>query len=286
LGNPTRDDGSTDNSAKIAKEYASLYPDRVRYLHHQNFQNLGMSAARNLGIDNAKGEYIAFLDADDVWMPDKLTEQVEILAAHPTAGMVYGRSLMWYSWNDRREDRLTDYLPPLGLQADRLIRSGQLSIPFLQDLIQSPTTCSMMVRREVFATIGRFENDFRGLNEDKVFIFKVLLNTPVFVADRYWAKYRQHEASNCATVNRDDRVFVACEVYFNWVKTYLTDCGVQDADLWQALRKQQIRYRHRFLYYLSDPQELAVWIGRRILLPKSLRHWLWVTFSDRETVRI
>jgi glycosyltransferase involved in cell wall biosynthesis len=52
------DDGSTDNSTKIALKYAQQDPEKVRYLEHENHQNLGMSAARNLGINNAKGEYI------------------------------------------------------------------------------------------------------------------------------------------------------------------------------------------------------------------------------------
>jgi glycosyltransferase involved in cell wall biosynthesis len=73
------DDGSTDGSRSFALRYAEEHPDKVRYLEHANRQNKGMSASRNLGIANAKGEYIAFLDADDVWLPNKLEHQVTIL---------------------------------------------------------------------------------------------------------------------------------------------------------------------------------------------------------------
>ncbi|MDJ0799822.1 MAG: glycosyltransferase family 2 protein, partial [Calothrix sp. MO_167.B12] len=61
------DDGSTDGSTEIALRYAQKYPEKVRYLEHKEHQNRGMSATRNLGIRHAKGEYITFLDADDVW---------------------------------------------------------------------------------------------------------------------------------------------------------------------------------------------------------------------------
>lgn len=59
------DDGSTDASTQIALGYSQQFPDKIRYFDHDNHQNRGMSASRNLGIRNARGEYITFLDADD-----------------------------------------------------------------------------------------------------------------------------------------------------------------------------------------------------------------------------
>src|SRR5215212_3944019 len=82
------DDGSTDGSTQIALDYAHQYRAKVRYLEHPGHQNRGMSAARNLGISYARGQYVAFLDADDVWMPHKLHQQVEILDSHPEAAML------------------------------------------------------------------------------------------------------------------------------------------------------------------------------------------------------
>src|SRR5262245_22187425 len=73
------DDGSTDGGTDIALRYAHRYPQRVCYLEHPGHQNRGMSASRNLGIRNAKGDYIAFVDADDVWLPSKLAQQVAVL---------------------------------------------------------------------------------------------------------------------------------------------------------------------------------------------------------------
>src|SRR5436309_13798317 len=84
------DDGSTDGSTTIARSYLDRHPRRVRYLEHAGHANCGMSASRNLGIRNARGAYIAFLDADDVWFSNILEEQIVILEAHPEAAMVYG----------------------------------------------------------------------------------------------------------------------------------------------------------------------------------------------------
>ena len=77
------DDGSVDSSGEIARQYAGRYARKMRYLSHAGGANLGMSASRNLGIKSARGELIAFLDADDVWLAEKLEQQVEILRLQP-----------------------------------------------------------------------------------------------------------------------------------------------------------------------------------------------------------
>src|ERR1051326_4073929 len=84
------DDGSSDRSGALARDYARRYPDRIGYLTHERARNRGMSASRNLGLAQAQGELIAFLDSDDVWLAHKLEEQVQILRDHPEADLVCG----------------------------------------------------------------------------------------------------------------------------------------------------------------------------------------------------
>lgn len=76
------DDGSTDDTRARLERYG----DRIRYLHQQNQER---SAARNNGIRHAAGEFLAFLDADDYWTPQKLAKQVALLEAHPDLGLVF-----------------------------------------------------------------------------------------------------------------------------------------------------------------------------------------------------
>jgi len=103
------DDGSEDNSTMIARRYEKKYQPKVRCFEHDGHSNQGMSASRNLGLSHARGEYIAFLDADDVWMPHKLEQQAAILNSRPEAAMVYGRTLIWYSWSGEPEDEYRDH---------------------------------------------------------------------------------------------------------------------------------------------------------------------------------
>lgn len=76
-------DGSTDDSAEVSRKYAS----QVRYLYQPH---AGAGAARNAGVDLATGAYFAFIDADDLWPPDRLERQMEALDADGTLDIVYG----------------------------------------------------------------------------------------------------------------------------------------------------------------------------------------------------
>ena len=82
------DDGSTDRSTAIAQRYTEQHPGKVRYLEHTDHQNRGMSASRNLGIANAQGAYIAFLDADDWHHPEFLAHLLKAHLACPRAEML------------------------------------------------------------------------------------------------------------------------------------------------------------------------------------------------------
>ncbi len=186
------DDGSTDNSTQIALRYANQYPQHVRYLQHAGHENKGISASQNLGIGEAKGKYIAFLDADDVWLPEKLKQQVAILEAHAEAVMIYGRTRYWYSWTGKAEDTRRDLLIEPGVRPDSLISPPELLVGFLRQDLPVPCPSDIMVRRDKVIDVGGFEADFRRIFTDKVFYAKVCLRWPVYVSGKCWDRYRRH----------------------------------------------------------------------------------------------
>jgi glycosyltransferase involved in cell wall biosynthesis len=241
------DDGSTDGSTSIALTWAARHAGKIRYLEHSGHQNRGTGPSRNLGLQQSKGAYIAFLDADDLWQPHKLKEQVAIMEAHPGAAMVYGASERWRSWTGNPDDRHRDHIPELGVHPNTLVQPPTLLPLFLRGAALAPCPSSVLLRREAVTAIGGFEDRFQGLYEDRSFFDKVCLKSPVFVAGDCWDRYRQHPVSLCSVSERVGRRDLARLVYLRWLETYLSAQEVTDAEVWQALRSKQRQHRYSTL---------------------------------------
>lgn len=241
------DDGSTDGSTEITRQYAQQYPEKICYLEHEGHQNRGASASRNLGLRNSKGSYIAFLDGDDIWLPFNLNLLVGHLNSHPEAAMVYGPTQWWYSWTGNSDDMTHDYVCNLGLQANTLYKPPALFIPyFLKQSAITPCTCSLLIRREVVEAIGGFEEDFRYIYTDQVFYAKVALKLSIFVTSEWGARYRQHPNSSCAVVEKAGKAVAARSKFLHWVENYLSEQNVKDPQIWKALEKALWPYKHPF----------------------------------------
>jgi glycosyltransferase involved in cell wall biosynthesis len=230
------DDGSADASTAIAREYAAREPQFIRYLEHPGHANLGMSAARNLGIAEARGEFIGFLDADDLWLPNKLQEQLAAFADRPEVQMVYGRTQLWRSWSDPSAG---DGFCDLGLPPDSVVMPPGLLISLIENQAQTPTTCNALMRRAALEQVGGFEASFRGMFEDQVLFLKLSATAPVYVASQVWARYRQREDSSSAREEQSGEVRASRRRMLNWLEHYLRDHGVHTPAVWRALRRQQ-----------------------------------------------
>jgi glycosyltransferase involved in cell wall biosynthesis len=246
------DDGSSDGSTRIALNLVHHTPQRVRYLEHSAHANRGMSASRNLGIQHARGNYIAFLDADDVWLPNKLSEQTALLEAHPDVGMTYGHALIWSSWTGKPED--TDSRVNLGIPADTLVSPPNLLPQLLRNKAQTPMTSNAMLRRSVIQSVGGFEEEFTSIYEDQVFFSKVEMHTAVYVSAACWVKYRQHPLSCTAVSARTDSYLSQRRPFLEWLAEYMDKLEVApDSPARRALQRELWPYRHPYLHALLEP---------------------------------
>lgn len=247
------DDGSSDRSPAIANRYADRDPSRIRLLKHAAGDNRGMSASRNLGIAEARGEIIGFLDADDLYLPDKLSRQVELLGKNPEVGVVYGATLYWHSWTGRPEDALRDRMRRRRLPTNTLIRPPELFAPFLAGTARTPCTCGVLMRRAAVQAVGGFEERFRGLFEDQVFFCKLALTTPVYVEEGCTDWYRQHDDSSVSKArhsrnSRGNDLTRARADFVEWIAQYVEIHGVQDVAIRREVRKQLRRARYSAVY--------------------------------------
>jgi glycosyltransferase involved in cell wall biosynthesis len=155
------DDGSTDRTAEIAKSFG----DKVEYIYQTN---RGPAAARNRGMHLARGEFIAFLDADDVWMADKLREQLAFLMRDEECDVILGR--MQYVWLDGAEqpDPLHD-APSTGVN----VGAG-------------------LFRRRVFNRVGTFDETLRFAEDHDWFLRAREAAVSIRVLDRAVLLYRRH----------------------------------------------------------------------------------------------
>jgi glycosyltransferase involved in cell wall biosynthesis len=164
------DDGSTDRTREAVESRARSDP-RIRYLRQEH---AGPGAARNLGIRNARGELIAFLDSDDSWYPENLARQVEKLLAHPDAALVFCDAKV----EGARPGRETRF--------SAKSFDGDTSLGAMVDnnfAMAIPTT---VIRRRVLDEIGLFDETLLCVEDWDLWI-RILSRYPAVVVDEVLA---------------------------------------------------------------------------------------------------
>ena len=255
-------DGSSDG---IVQWFSGLGEKRVQLISQENQR---IAAARNTGISHAKGEYIAFLDADDLWEPTKLEKQVRFLENHPSVGIVH-------TWT-----RLID---PKSQPTGRILTSPAEGNPWLH-LIQKNTimTSSVMLRSVCLQTVGGFSQDLHYCEDTDLWI-RLAASYTFGIVKEPLTSYRLHPgtlSTNCPEVLQSFRILI--ERAFESVPTellYLRNraYGHQIIYLaWRSLNnrdyKQAIHYRDLALAYY--PQIIFSWKCLRLSLAIATLQWL------------
>jgi glycosyltransferase involved in cell wall biosynthesis len=156
------DDGSTD----ATNELLSTYGDQVTTICQKN---KGVSAARNIGITIAKGDYIAFLDSDDLWLPEKLSCQHDFFKSHPEA-FICQTDEIWIR-NGVRVNPKNRHKKP----------SGMIFESSLQLCLVSPS--AVMIKKSLFDAVGLFNESFPAC-EDYDLWLRIGLYYPIYLIDK------------------------------------------------------------------------------------------------------
>lgn len=180
------DDGSSDRSVELVR---AAFP-QVRVAQQAN---QGVAAARNHGIALAGGDWIAFVDADDIWLPGKLAAQLAQLAANPECRMNY---CAWQVWPSDAPRPAPAYLAELAQRAGEHARwdgaSGWVYPELLLDCVV--WTSTVLAHRSLLDEIGGFDATLR-LGEDYDLWLRASRVTPILRVARPYALYRIHPAS-------------------------------------------------------------------------------------------
>jgi glycosyltransferase involved in cell wall biosynthesis len=167
------DDGSTDASARVAASYGAA----VRVLRHPGGENRGVAATRNLCLRAARHPLIAFLDADDLWLPGHLTALAGALAAHPEAGMAYDNGCYLGADGRTYGNRLgPDHT---ALDPETLLLNCSLAVN------------GILARRQAFEEVGGFDETLRSC-EDQDMWLRILERYPAVYVPVQGFLYRQH----------------------------------------------------------------------------------------------
>jgi glycosyltransferase involved in cell wall biosynthesis len=155
------DDGSTDDTLTIIDQFND---HRVRVVRFE--RNRGIGTARNEGVRQARGEFIAFIDSDDVWLPDKIANQVAFFDRHPTIEILFGNYININHSHSTLDDGFKQTKQALSLlkvtpiEPDWfIIEDGISSAILIANFFATPT---VMIRKSVFPKIGNFEIRLSG----------------------------------------------------------------------------------------------------------------------------
>lgn len=208
-------DGSTDSTAEVVKKYLRSQildhrPQAIRYVYQEN---KGPSAARNRGIKEAKGEYIAFLDSDDVWLPEKIELQMAEILKSPSLGLITCGEINVNLINSTEEYSY-------GLRG--LNRNKALNLLLLKNIIHGGSP--VLIRKECLDRVGLFDEKLQ-VAEDWDLWLRICRHYDFKGIDKPLVKILIRENSQCSDGYKNiineirflDKVFSDSSFKKNWI---------------------------------------------------------------------
>ncbi|MBT9311113.1 glycosyltransferase family 2 protein [Leptothoe kymatousa] len=238
------DDGSKDNTAEVVNDFCQK-DSRVRLISKENG---GVSVARNLGAQLAKGDLVAFLDSDDLWLKDKLLVHVNHMAKNPKVGVSFSRVELIES-DGQTTNKLTDNI-------------AQEVNP--QDLFYSNptvTTSNLVIRKSVFQDLNGFDESMQ-YNEDIDLLFRLAIQNDWKLEgiDQVLVQYRLHASGLSSTLKKMEDGWVKLMQKARQVAPNLVE------QHYSAAQSAQLQYLARQTLRLDLPALLGVSFVNRALI--------------------
>jgi glycosyltransferase involved in cell wall biosynthesis len=181
------DDGSTDNTREVVNGFKD---NRINYIYQKN---RGVPAARNSGILATNGEYIAFLDADDLWLPQFLELEVEVLDSQPEVGIVCSD---FYVFDDRRGVTIrSSWHDKWSHGRINPQKARQNALRYLLSRATFISLSMTMFRRDMFTEVGYFDETLKRGGEDWDIFVRISRRFPIGTIDIPLGGRRQHGAN-------------------------------------------------------------------------------------------
>ncbi|MEM9806217.1 MAG: glycosyltransferase [Cyanobacteria bacterium P01_D01_bin.56] len=232
------DDGSTDSSLEIVNTYSD---NRLRVF---SFDNSGAAAARNQGIARAIGDYIALLDADDVWTPDKLADQLEMFKENPKAGLVY-------SWSD--------YIDADGnpvCSGKRVITSTNLEATYGKLLVSNflENGSTPLIPKDVLIDVGGFDESLNS-SQDLDLYLKIAAKYSFATVPKVQVHYRITPGSITSKIAKNEQK----------EREFIDRLFSKVPEKFKPLKRQKLSNLYRYLMLRSVEEKLTAGKGIRAL---------------------
>lgn len=279
------DDGSTDDGPAIVASHQLRIGERLRLLRHPGGGRRGTGPSRNLGMHAARGRYLAFLDADDVYEPRRLERHVQCLERDPALGVVMSAECYWRSWQPT-EAHATDggdhIIGPAVTPGRRIEPPALIVATLLTSGAPMAALCSITFRATALVRLGGIPDGFNGHYEDQVLICKLLLDTPALVLDECLARYRQHpgsltQANAPLEQQRGSPAWAARKQFLEWLGPYARSQGVRLPELDAWIRDQLTLLESAEGHKPSGADvrrwSVACWVATHVL-PDRFAAWL------------
>jgi len=228
------DDASTDNSLEIAESYG----EKVRCFKSEETFPLGK--VRNLAMEQAKGDFIAFLDCDDIWLPEKLEKQIPLFENNSSVGLVHSDA--WNFTLSGKVYKSHKKKPPEGNVFRELLRGYFICMP------------TAIIRRNTLQDLLTwFDDRFTQIEEVDLFL-RIAYKWKVVYVDEPLAKYRLHPSSwsfshrDCSPKENEILINKFSNLYHDFEKNYGNEISII---------KNQIAYERFYLYWKDGQTKKA-----------------------------